>query len=227
MKRLIIVPAFNEAPIIFKTLTQLKQVLKKVAQFDIVVIDDGSSDNTLAETKRAQVKVIRHKLNRGLGGALGTGLTYAKNNNYDLAITFDADGQHDPKDIAKAMKPIEQNQADLVIGSRTKSKQGQMPIDRTIINWASNIVTLILFGFWTSDSQSGFRAFSKKALNCIEIKTERMEVSSEIFSEVKKHHLKVTEVPIRIIYTPYSRSKGQDNLNALAVLYKLLLRLVR
>jgi len=227
MKRLIIVPAYNEAPVISKTLSLLKKTLKGKGSFDILVVNDGSQDNTAQQASLPGIKVLTHGLNRGLGGALGTGLEYAKRNNYDLAVTFDADGQHDPQDLIKAIKPIEQKKVDLVIGTRTKSHQGQMPIDRKLINWASNLVTKILFGVWTSDSQSGFRAFSKKAINCIEIKTERMEVSSEIFSEVKRHRLKISEIPIRVIYTDYSRSKGQSNLNAINVLYKLLLRLVR
>ena len=227
MKRLVIIPAFNEGPVIFKTISSLKQELGKSAKFDIVVINDGSEDNTALQAAKAKVKILHHHLNRGLGGALGTGLEYAKRQGYDLAITFDADGQHHPSDVIKAVQPIEKNRADLVVGTRMKSKEGQMPIDRRVINLTSNIVTWVLFGIWTSDSQSGFRAFSKKAIDCIRIKTERMEVSSEIFSEVKKHRLKVTEVPIRVIYTTYSRSKGQDNLNAVNVLFKLLLRLFR
>lgn len=227
MKQLIIVPAFNESAVIQQTLTDLKQVLKAKSEFDIVVIDDGSTDATASKARKANVIVLRHRLNRGLGGALSTGLEFAKRNNYDLAITFDADGQHDPNDILKAIQPIKAHQADVVIGTRTRSKAGHMPFDRVIINHISNLVTWILFGVWTSDSQSGFRAFSKKALQHIEVKTQNMEVSSELFAEIKKHHLKWTEVPINVIYTNYSRSKGQTNLNALNVLVKLLLRLAR
>ncbi len=227
MKRLVIVPAFNEGRVIYDTLISLKKSLKTKGKFSILVIDDGSSDNTLFQAKKARVKVLRHRMNRGLGGALGTGLEYAKRNNYDLAVTFDADGQHHPKDLLKLIKPIENRKADICIGTRTLSKQGQMPVDRKIINWLSNFATYLLFGIWTSDSQSGFRAFSKKALNLIQIKTERMEVSSEIFSEIKRHKLKFKEIPITVIYTDYSRSKGQANLNAFNVLYKLLLRLAR
>lgn len=227
MKRLIIVPAYNEAKVIYQTLASLKNTLRHKKSFDILVVDDGSTDNTSREALKAKVKVIQHKLNRGLGGALGTGLAYARIHKYDLAVTFDADGQHDPRDIIIAVKPVEEKIADIVIGTRTRSNMGQMPLDRKIINWLSNIVTWVFFGIWTSDSQSGFRAFSKKALRVVEIKTEKMEVSSEIFAEIKKHHLRVSEVPIRVIYTEYSRSKGQDNLNAINVLYKLLLRLFR
>lgn len=227
MKRLIIVPAFNEASVIRHTLLSLKQELKKIGQFDILVVDDGSSDQTANIAEKTDAIVVRHRLNRGLGGALGTGLTFAKRENYDLAVTFDADGQHNPADIIKAIKPIETEGADIVIGSRTLSAHSRTPAVRKIIIWGSNVITKLLFGIWTSDSQSGFRAFSQKAIRLLKIKTERMEVSSEVFAEAKRHHLKVIEVPITVIYTDYSLSKGQGNLNAVNVLYKLLLRLAR
>lgn len=227
MKRLVIIPAFNEGKVIYKTLIDLKKAIKSKGKFDILVIDDGSTDNTFSQARKAKVNVLCHRLNRGLGGALGTGFEYAKRFNYDLAVTFDADGQHHPQDLLKLIKPIENRQADIVIGTRTLSKKGQMPLDRKIINWLSNFVTFIFFAIWTSDSQSGFRAFSKKALRLIQIKTQRMEVSSEIFSEIKRHRLKLKEIPITVIYTDYSRLKGQANLNSFNVLYKLLLRLVR
>jgi len=226
MKYLVIVPAYNESQVIFRTLTNLKQTLKKSPKFDIVVVDDGSTDSTYKEAKKAKVTVLQHKLNRGLGGALSTGLEYAKRNHYNLAITFDADGQHDPKDIIRAIRPIEKNQADVVIGTRTRGK-GHMPIDRSILNWSSNIFTWVLFGVWTTDSQSGFRAFSKNALQLIQIKTQQMEVSSEFFAEIKRNNLRLIEVPIKVIYTKYSRAKGQTNMNALNVFVKLLLRLAR
>ncbi len=227
MNHLIIVPAYNEGKVIFATLTNLKNTLKHSGNFDIVVVDDGSVDNTYQEVQKARVVALQHKLNRGLGGALSTGLEYAKRGGYDIAVTFDADGQHSPTDIAKAIAPLKKNKADVVIGTRTLSKKGQMPFDRQIISWISNAITWILFGIWTTDSQSGFRAFSKKALQLIEIKTQQMEVSSEFFAEIKRHNLRLAEVPITVIYTSYSRNKGQSNLNAFNILGKLLLRLFR
>lgn len=227
MRRLVIIPAFNEAPVIRHTLKELKPVTQKLAPCDILVVDDGSHDKTGIIASEAGVFVVRHKLNRGLGGALGTGLEFAKRGNYSLAVTFDADGQHHPEDIIKTIKPIEVNKADIVIGTRTKSRAGHMPLDRRLIIWGSNVITWALFGVWTSDSQSGFRAFSSKAIQHLDLKTDRMEVASEIFAEAKKHKLKINEIPIKVIYTDYSRAKGQDNLNAVNILYKLLLRLVR
>lgn len=227
MRRLVIIPAFNEASVIRHTLKELKRVTQKLSPCDILVVDDGSRDKTGIIAREVGVFVVRHKLNRGLGGALGTGLEFAKRGNYDVAVTFDADGQHYPEDIIKAIKPIEVNQADIVIGTRTKSREGHMPFDRRLLIWASNLVTWALFGIWTSDSQSGFRAFSHKAIVHLKLRTDRMEVASEIFAEAKKNKLRIREIPIKVIYTDYSRAKGQGNLNAINIFYKLLLRFVR
>ena len=226
LKLFIIIPAFNEAPVIGSVIAAIKNTHFKFHPH-IIVVNDGSTDATSEIAQASGVTVLNHKLNRGLGAALGTGLAYAKLKQADIAVTFDADGQHSPPDIALVIKPIINHQADVVIGTRLKSTAGHMPLDRRLVNQLSNIITWFLFGVWTSDSQSGFRAFSATAINLLQLKTETMEVSSEIFAEVRRHHLKLAEVPIQVIYTDYSRRKGQSTLNAFQVLFKLLLRLAR
>lgn len=224
MKTLIIVPAYNEAAVVGDVVRAIHANFPKT---DLLVIDDGSRDTTANEAKKAGAIVIRHVLNRGLGGAIGTGLAFAKQGDYDLAVTVDADGQHDPRDIERVLAPLIKGRADVVVGSRMISRRGTMPFDRQIMNTGANLITWLLFGVTTSDSQSGFRGFNKKAITSIFLRTERMEVSSEIFSEIKRLHLRYAEVPIRVIYTEYSRGKGQSNSNGLAILFKLVLRLFR
>lgn len=227
MKIIVVLPAFNEAKVIGQVLTKLKKTLLGLPyKSQIVVIDDGSWDKTSAVAKKNGAVVLRHVLNRGLGGALGTGLTFAKNNKADILVTIDSDGQHDPEDIKKAILPIVENRADVVIGSRLLGQKG-MPIDRILISKISNLVTFFLFGIFSSDSQSGFRVFNKKAIKNIFIKTEGMEVSSEFFGEIKKNKLQLVEVPIKVIYSKYSRVKGQTNLNGFKVLLKLIMRIFR
>ncbi|MBU1499474.1 glycosyltransferase family 2 protein, partial [Patescibacteria group bacterium] len=145
----------------------------------------------------------------------------------DFAITMDSDGQHDPDDLITVLTPLLNNQADVVIGSRRLQPTGHMPLLRQLNNQAFNLLTRLLFGVVTTDSLSGFRGFNKKAIQLIKLKTERMEVSNEFFTEIKRHHLKFREVPIKVIYTQYSLAKGVKPGNVFAILFRLLLRLVR
>ncbi len=227
MKLLIVVPAFNEAPVIVQTIKEIQIATSSLPHTYILVIDDCSRDNTYQLAQSTKVQVLRHVINRGLGGALGTGLAYARKHDFDYLITIDADGQHDPQDIHKLLLPLTKNRADVVIGSRTISTKGKIPLDRVILNYLSNLFTRIMYGVYSTDSQSGFRAFNRQAIHHITIKTQRMEVSSEIFSDIKTHQLRLAERPIKVIYTDYSRAKGQPNSNAISIIIKSILRLFR
>lgn len=222
MKLLIIVPAYNEEEVLSKVLGDLKKIKFKNIKKEIVLVNDGSTDKTEEIAKNKKVTVLTHPINRGLGGALGTGLEYARNKKADIVVTFDADGQHNHMDINRLIKPILKKEADFVIGSRLL-KNSQMPLDRKILNLVANILNYILWSVWITDSQSGLRALSKEAIEKIEIKMNKMEVASEFFKDVKKNNLKVKEIPIKAIYTIYSKGKGQKNSNAINVFTKLLL----
>ncbi len=224
MKLLVIVPAFNEAQVIGEVIAA---IAKALPQAEILVVDDGSQDTTSSTATSLGSLVVRHIINRGLGGAIGTGLAFAKAQGYTHAITLDADGQHDPLDALPMIELLTRNQADIVIGSRLTHPLAAMPTDRLILNRLANVLTFILFGVTTTDSQSGFRAFNRRAIESLTLKTERMEVSSEIFAEIKRLKLRFAETPIKVIYTDYSRAKGQQNSNQWSVGYKLVLRLFR
>lgn len=220
MKLTILIPAYNEENVLKKVLGGVKKIKIAGINREIVLIDDGSTDKTFQIANNCNVIVLQHLLNRGLGGALATGLEYARRNHSDVVVTFDADGQHNPSDIVKVIKPILKKQADFAIGSRLLNNS-KMPLDRKIINIGANVLSYILFGVWVTDTQSGLRALNKRAVAKINIKMNRMEVSSEFLREAKKNKLKIKEIPIKAIYSEYSRSKGQQNSNALAVIIKL------
>lgn len=226
MKLVIVIPAFNESQVIFKVLRALPRNLDGISDISVIVVDDGSQDKTSLEAKRARVHVIRHFLNRGVGAATKTGLEWAKKNGADIVVTFDADGQHAPEDIKGLIRPIILQKADIVIGSRLRGKH-KMPVDRFLINWLANFVTLVLFGVFSTDSQSGLRAFSKHAVELLDFKFDRMEFSSEVLLEAKRSKLKVVEIPTKAIYTKYSRTKGQKNTNALPIFTRFLVRILR
>lgn len=223
MNLLIVIPAYNEEKTIERVILSIPKKIKYVKRYSIVVIDDGSVDKTTEKAKKAGATVISHYINRGLGGAIGTGFEYARRNNFDVMVTLDADGQHDPREINTIIEGLVKNCTNVCIGSRLKDVKG-MPWYRIIGNFGMNIITYFLFGVWTTDSQSGFRAFSYSAIQKINIKTDRMEVSSEIFSEISKHNLKFCEVPIKAIYTSYSLNKGQKNSNAFKIIIKLIIK---
>jgi len=225
-KLLIILPAFNEAKIIGKVLKGLKD-LNVPLKTEICVVNDGSTDKTALISRQAGATVLTHVINRGLGASLSTGLEYAKITRADFAITMDSDGQHDPSDLLNILKPLINNSADVIIGSRLLENQSEMPFLRRVNNKLFNLLTYFLFGVNTTDSLSGFRGFNSQAIRLINLKTDRMEVSNEFFTEIKHHRLRLAEVPIKVIYTPYSIAKGVKPGAVFAIIFKLLLRLLR
>ncbi|PKN02637.1 glycosyltransferase family 2 protein [Candidatus Dojkabacteria bacterium HGW-Dojkabacteria-1] len=202
MKTYIILPAYCEGKVIKEVIASIK----KEGYKNIIVVDDGSSDNTYEEAKSTGVITISHPINRGKGAATQTGIDAAKLLNADVIVTMDSDGQHDPKDIKKLVKPIIDQKADVVIGSRMINNK-DMPQSRILMNKIANIVTYIFFGIMVSDSQSGLRAYSKKAYNSVYTYMDRYEFESEMLGQIKDANLRIKEVPIKVIYTDYSKSK--------------------
>lgn len=226
MKLLIGIPAYNESETIGKVIRSLPEKITGFKKIDVLVVDDGSTDNTPEIARKDKARVLSHIINRGLGGALKSLFAYARKNDYDVLVTFDADGQHLASDIIKIVKPILNSKKDVVIGTRWKNKKA-VPWGRFLVNQVANLLTLILFGIYTTDSQSGLRAFNRKAISRINITTDGMEVSSEFFKEIKMNNLRLGEIPISPIYTDYSKKKGQRLDDAPEVLLKLLIKFIR
>ena len=220
MKRiLIVIPAFNEERIIKEVI----QEIKKSGYSNIIIVDDGSFDDTAEISHNESVLVLRHIINRGKGAAIKTGIEAAKILNAPAVVTIDADGQHDPKDIKKMVKKIEEGY-DIILGTRMSNAKA-MPIPKIIANYLGNIFTWLFYGIWVSDSQCGFRAYSKKALSLIDTQGDRYEYDSEVIKEISRHKLKFVEVPIDIRYTQYSMHKKQKQSlwNGVKTLTKMIL----
>lgn len=223
-KALIIIPAYNEGKVLGPVIKNIKAELKsaKEIKFDLVVVNDGSSDNTKAVAEK-NTTTISHLVNMGSGAATRTGLEYAKRNNYDFALTIDADGQHLPKDLVNVIKKLTAEEFDLVIGSRLIDPKG-MPAQRVLGNKLLNAFTRILLGVRVTDSQSGLKGFSRKAIEKINIRTNGFEFCSEIVWRAKQQNLNIIEVPISAVYTDYSRQKEQSNVNALRIIKTLIIQ---
>lgn len=220
MNVLIVVPAFNEE----RFLGGVIDDLKRSGHRNILVVDDGSRDKTVQVAKNKKVNVVSHVTNRGLGSAISTGLEFARLTKPDAVVTFDADGQHQAKDLKKLLQPIISRKADVVIGSRLKNNFRGFPLRRLIPIIISNIVTFLLYGLYSTDTTSGLRALNKKAYSKIILKSERMEFSNEFFNEFRRNHLRYFEVAIKPIYTEYSMM-GSKQGNELIASLKLGLRL--
>jgi glycosyltransferase involved in cell wall biosynthesis len=220
----VVVPAYNEGTVINSVIKKARKAFD-TSKYDIsiVVVNDGSKDNTSTEASKAGAIVINHILNSGAGGATATGLRYAEKNNYDIAATMDADGQHDPSDVLKGINELVKSKADLLIGSRLIDSSGMSRV-KVIGNRGLSFVTYLLFGINSTDSQSGLRLFSRKALESLRWETSGYEFCSEMLWRASQQKLAIDEFPIKAIYTEYSKAKGQNNWNAINILKSLFKR---
>lgn len=219
----VVLPAWNESQVLSGVLKEIQSAGYR----KIVVIDDGSRDATL-ETARSTPGVIalRHRLNRGKGAATKTGIEAAKLLGADIIVTMDSDGQHNPADIANLIRPIQDGSADVVLGSRLINPAG-MPRHKILANWIGNAVTWYFYGLWVTDSQSGFRAYSKRAAALIDTRSDRYDYESEVIREIYRHKLRFVEVPVEVRYTGYSMGKPerQSFINGLKTFGRIIWRL--
>ena len=175
LKVALVIPAYNEEKVIAGVIKDLnKAISSKGFDFQIVVVDDGSKDRTADEAEKSGAHVIRHILNTGTGGSTATGLSYAQQNDFDLATTLDADGQHAPEDVIKGIEIMAKGEVDLLIGSRLINPAGMSRV-KVIGNKGLSFITYLLFGINVTDSQSGLRVFSRKALDQLKWKTSGFE----------------------------------------------------
>ncbi|ASJ07772.1 dolichol-phosphate glucosyltransferase [Thermococcus siculi] len=215
----VVVPAYNEEQTIGSVLDSL---LRYFRRDEIVVVNDGSMDRTEEIARSYGVHVLTHLINRGLGGALGTGIAYALRRGARLIITFDADGQHLIGDALRVMRPVAEGKADFAVGSRLKGDTSEMPFVKKFGNFVLDSITAIFAGKYVSDSQSGLRCFSRECASKIRITCDRYAVSSEIIIEVAKNRCRIIEVPIKAVYTDYSMRKGTNVLEGVKIALNLM-----
>ena len=207
----LIIPAYNEAAVIARVVTDVVQ-----AGYNIVVIDDGSTDETGRKAGAAGAIVVTHPINLGQGAALQTGIQFALRQGADTVVTFDADGQHRTADIDHLIDALTTNKADFALGSRFLGRAVAMPLSRRLLLMTATWFTRLTSGLKVSDTHNGLRAMTRCGASRIKLRQNRMAHASELLDEIAHSGLRYVEVPVTIEYSRYSLAKGQRLTDSLA-----------
>lgn len=212
MRLLVIIPAFNEEEHIGEVIKSIPKKIPGISEIKVVVIDDGSTDNTVKTAEASGAMVIQNYFNMGLGVTFNRGLQYAIDNNFDGMVNIDADGQFAPEDIVRLLKPIQNNEADFVTGSRFIDKNycPKMPLikfwgNKMMAYWISRLIGRKFY-----DVSCGFRAYSKEALLSLNLQG-KFTYTQEAFLNLAFKKLRIREVPIKVEYSANRRSKIAPN----------------
>ena len=215
----VIIPAHNEEKMIGQVLADLLQY-----PYHILVVDDGSTDQTMQAALLYPVTLLRHVTNLGQGAALQTGIRYALSfPETRLIVTFDADGQHHASDLPQMLETCLEGHYDVVLGSRfTETGQAlNMPVMKRIILEVAIWFTRVNTGLRLSDTHNGLRVITAEAAQKIQITQNGMAHASEILAEMADHKMRYCEVPVTISYSAYSLQKGQSLLNIINILWDM------
>ena len=217
----IVVPAFNEASVIGDVIADIRSVFDHV-----VLVDDGSKDNTGDIALRAGAHVVRHPVNLGQGAAIQTGVEYARSQpGAQVFATFDADGQHRLKDVVRMIDRLATDDVDLVVGTRfAEPSASKPPLLKRIILRVAALVSPSSRQLGLTDAHNGLRVFNKKVADRLNITMSGMSHASEFITLAVENGWRVAEEPVEILYTEYSKSKGQPLLNGVNIVFDGLLR---
>jgi polyprenyl-phospho-N-acetylgalactosaminyl synthase len=216
----IVIPAYNEA----KTIAGVVSSLRRRGYRHVCVVSDGSADGTAELALRAGAGVLEHVVNLGQGAALATGIEYALARGAQYICTFDADGQHSPDSIDNLLEALEASQADVALGSRFKGSQSAVPFSRRMLLRAALAFTHVHARVRVTDTHNGLRMFTRHAAETLKIEQPQMAHASEILQKLGASKLKFVEVPVEIVYTEYSKKKGQSGFDSVKIILDLLYR---
>lgn len=215
----VIIPSYNEAEVIRQT---VEEVLSE--GFKVVVVDDCSTDNTKEILKNLPLFYIRHKINLGQGAALQTGIEFALRKGAEYFFTYDADGQHDCRDLAGMLDLMYQKKADIIFGSRFLSgSKTNISGSRSFVLNIARYINYLVSGILLSDAYNGLRLFNKKAGASIRISENKMAHATEIQMLVAKNKYIYAEFPNSVQYNEYSRRKGLRNRDGIKIFFEIIL----
>ena len=211
----LIVPCYNEGTVIFDVLSRARETFP-----NIVAVNDGSRDNSAAQIRAAGAHLVDHPVNLGQGAAIQTGVEYARAQpGARYFVTFDADGQHQVKDVVRMVERLRAEPVDIIVGTRFAGQ------DNSQVPWIKRVVlkTVVLLSPRTkklglSDAHNGLRAFNKKVADEVNIRMNGMSHASEIVTMIDNNGWRVDEEPVDILYTEYAMSKGQSLINGVNIL---------
>ena len=209
----VVMPAFNESACIAQVSAKVRALYPNV-----VVVDDGSTDDTFAAARDSATYVLRHPVNRGQGAALQTGIMFALARGAEYIVSFDSDGQHEVDDIAALVAPIHAGTCDVSLGSRFLGETFEMPLSRRVLLRLAVLFTRAVSRVRVTDTHNGLRAFSRPAAEQMNITLDRMAHASELLDQIRQNRLEYREVPVRVRYTDYSLAKGQSARGAIRIL---------
>ena len=218
----IVIPAFNEAAVIGEVVADVRSVFDNV-----VCVDDGSTDHTGDLALRAGAHLVRHPINLGQGAAIQTGVEYArKQPGAQVFATFDADGQHRVKDVAAMTDRLSAGDVDVVIGTRFAAQnEGSRPplLKRIVLRTAARLSPRGR-RLGLTDTNNGLRVFNKKVADGLDITMSGMSHANEFVMLIDENNWRVAEAPVEVLYTDYSKSKGQPLLNGVNIIFDGFLR---
>lgn len=216
----VVVPLYNEVEVITQVVSEL------TASFaNVVCVDDGSTDKSAELAAAAGARVLRHPINLGQGAALQTGFDYVLTHpGATHAVTFDADGQHQVADALEMLELARTKRFSVVFGSRFLDKRTKPGIKKRVVLKVAVLVTRAVTGLRLTDAHNGLRVLSRETLEKVRLQQNGMSHASEIVHQIAKAKLASKEHPVELLYTEYSKRKGQSLLNSINILIDLLIK---
>jgi glycosyltransferase involved in cell wall biosynthesis len=216
----LVVPVYNEAPVIADVVRDVRATFPNV-----VCVDDGSKDRSAEQIRLSGAHLVRHPVNLGQGAALQTGIDYARSQpGAQYFVTFDADGQHQVKDVEKMVDRLRHEPLDIVLGTRFHGDTDHIPFIKRLVLKSVVQLSPALRKLKLTDAHNGLRAFNRTVAEGMNITLNGMGHASQIVERIAHEDWRVAEEPVTILYTEYSMAKGQSLINGVNILFDALLR---